>query len=315
MLAVEEFAKGRVDHTLIRKLVANWPRRTTIRSDKFPWPEPEAYNPETPDYPVRLLPFREHPRFLAAPEHQRREVLTRAWLTYNERTILAEEYMANPAFTMIVHGEFEGADEFHVRQAVQHALIDEHFHTLIHMTAIDETRRLRGLNDQWSAPNSLTRRSLLAEQARATEPWQRALVILAFATVAEISVNAYLELLSADDTIQPMHKLVTYLHNRDEFAHGQLIVEVIKLLYLRMSEPQQTFFIGVLPRALHAYAAHDFSAWRAILHRVGVDGAEDIVAACEHEAASQLLVRDFSGLKQVATELDIVDRLDFRFAA
>ena len=308
-------AGARIDHALIRKLVANWPRRTTIRSEKYPWTDSAPYDPERPDYPIGLVPFRDHPRFRAASDAQRRDVLSWAWLTYNERTILAEEYMANPAFTMIMHGAFEGAEEIHVRTAIQHALIDEHFHTLIHMSAIDETRRLRGLSAPWSAPDSVTRRRMLEEQARATEPWQRALVILAFAVVAEISVNAYLDLLSADDTIQPMHKLVAYLHNRDEFAHGQLIVEVVKLLFLRMSEPHQSFFIAMLPKALLAYSAHDFSAWRAILNHLGLDHAEEIVAACEHDASSQLLVRDFSGLKRVAQELEIIERLDFRFAA
>jgi len=312
-----KFSDDRIDHALIRKLVANWPRRTTIRSEKYPWVEPEAarYEPERPDYPLAMVPFRDHPLFLAAPEPQRQEVLSWAWLTYNERTILAEDHMANPAFTMIMHGAFEGADDFFVRQSIQQALIDEHFHTLIHMCAIEETRRVRGITGTWRAPDSITRRGMLAEQARAAEPWQRALVTLAFAVVAEISVNAYLDLLSADETIQPMHRLVTYLHNRDEFAHGQLIVEVIKLLFVRMSERQQDFFIAALPKALQAYASHDFSAWRTILHNVGLAGAEAIVVACEHDASSRLLVRDFSGLERVAAELEITDRLDFRFAA
>lgn len=318
MVAANQFstmAEGRVDHALIRKLVANWPRRTTIRSEKYPWAEAAEYDPSIPDYPIALVPFRDHPWFRAAPEAQQQQVLSWAWLTYNERTILAEEYMANPAFTMIMHGAFTGADEMHVRTAIQHALIDEHFHTLIHMSAMEETRQHRGLSAPWRAPDSVTRRRMLEEQARAAEPWQRALVTLAFAVVAEISVNAYLDLLSADETIQPMHKLIAYLHNRDEFAHGQLIVEVVKLLFLRMSEPHQAFFIKMLPRALQAYSTHDFSAWRAILGHVGIEHAEEIVAACEHDASSQLLVRDFSGLKRVALELEIIDRLDFRFAA
>jgi hypothetical protein len=285
-LSTTQAAVGRIDHALIRKLVANWPRRTTIRSEKFPWAEPTAaeYEPARPDYPIRLVPFRDHPLYQDVPQAQRERVLSLAWLTYNERTILAEEHMANPAFTMIMHGAFAGADEIHVRQSIQHALIDEHFHTLIHMTAMDETRRLRGITTAWRSPDSVTRRSLLAEQARAVEPWQRALVILAFAVTAEISVNAYLDLLSADETIQPMHKLVTYLHNRDEFAHGQLIVEVIKLLFLHMTERQQCYFIEALPKGLRAYASHDFSAWRAILRHVGVAHADTIVDDCEHDA-------------------------------
>ena len=309
-------ADVRIDHALIRKLVANWPRRTTIRSDKFPFPETAAadYEAERPDYPIRLVPFRDHPLFLDVSPAQRLRVLTLAWLSYNERTILAEEHMANPAFTMIMHGKFAGAEDIVVRQSVQHALIDEHFHTLIHMTAMEETCRLRALPADWHSPDSVTRRSMLADHARATEDWERQIVILAYAVVAEISVNAYLDLLSADDTIQPMHKLITYLHNRDEFAHGQLIVEVIKLLFIRMNARQQAYFCKMFPRALTAYASHDFSAWRSILRYVGVARGDEIVDDCEHDASSQLLVRDFSGLERVATELAILDRIDFRFS-
>jgi len=309
-------ADVQIDHALIRKLVANWPRRTTIRSDKFPWPEasPEHYEAARPDYPIHLVPFRDHPLYREVSDAQHARVLTLAWLSYNERTILAEEHMANPAFTMIMHGKFAGADDHFVRQSIQHALIDEHFHTLIHMNAMADTRRLRALPDDWHSPDSVTRRSMLEDCARAVEPWERQLVILAYAVVAEISVNAYLDLLSADETIQPMHKLITYLHNRDEFAHGQLIVEVIKLLFIRMSAREQAFFCKMFPRALRAYASHDFSAWRSILRYVGVARGDEIVADCEHDASSQLLVRDFSGLQRVATELDILDRIDFRFS-
>lgn len=307
-------ARASIDHILIHKLVASWPKRATVRSGKFPWSDLTPYNSECPDYPMRIVPFRDHALFQAASPEQRRQVLTWAWLVYNERTILAEEHMANPAFTMIMHGVFGGADEIHVRQAVQHALIDEHFHTLIHTIAIDETRRLRAISALSRAPDSVTRRRMLELLAQVVGPMERALVTLAFAIVAEVSVNAYLSLLAEDETIQPMHKLVTYLHNRDEFAHSQIVVEVAKLLYLGMNERDQQFFLKILPEALKAYASHDFSAWRAILDNVGVAGADRIVADCEHDVSSQLLVRDFSGLRRIAEELEIVGRLDFGFA-
>jgi hypothetical protein len=303
-----------VRHDVIQKLANSWPKRTTIRSDKFPWSSGTVYDPTRPDYPERMVPFANHPRFLAVEPERRHRVLTWAWLVYNERTILAEEHIANPAFTMIMHGAFDGADDVHVRQAIQQTLIDEHFHTLIHTQAIDETCRRRGITAS-RTPDSVTRRRYLEALARATDPWQKALVTLAFAIVAEVSVNAYLELLAADDTIQPLHRLVPHLHNRDEFAHGELLVEVAKILYVRMSERQQRFFVTVLPEALYAYAAQDFSAWRTVLARAGIADGDEIVADCERDASSKLLVRDFSGLHHLADELEITNDLDYRFVS
>jgi hypothetical protein len=298
----------------IATLVATWPKRATVRSEKYPW-DTGTYNPGIPDYPIRMVPFASDPRFQAAAPEARAKVLSWAWVTYNERTILAEDHIANPALVLILQGAFGPADDPILRQAVQQMLVDEHFHTLIHTAGIAEVRQRRGLSAPSGVPDSVTRREFLSCIARAGDPGQRAVITLAFALVAEVSVNAYLELLSSDQTIQPLHRLIPYLHNRDEYAHGQLIVEVAKVLYAGMSEAHRRLLVRTLPDALRAYARHDYSAWRAILARANIADGDRIAADCEHVSASSLLVRDFSGLRHLAEELEILDVLDFEFAS
>ncbi len=304
------------EYLRIGKIAGSWHRRASIRSDIDAHLEGYA-DPGLPDYPIALVPFAGHPRFLAASPEQQRDILSWGWLAYNDRTIQSEEYLANPSFTAIMHGAWPGADDIRLRQSVQQCLIDEHFHTLIHMTAIHETRAFRGLTAQLDCPPSITWRRLLQAQARpeAAEPWQRRVLQLLYGVVAEVSIKAYLNLIADNETIQPKHRVIAQVHNRDESAHGQLLVEVTKVLWESMPERERRFFIDEMPAALTAFVEQDFSAWRAILRHVGLPGTDEVIGDCEAEAAEKKkMVRDVSGLRQLASELHILDQIDFQFA-
>jgi len=302
-----------VDRATLQRLAAAWPRRATIRTDLDRVEAPGVYDPDIPDYPANLLPFGDHPDFLTATPEQRQHVLTLAWLTYNERVIAAEEYVANPAFVLIMHGAFPGAESIEIKRTVQQAHIDETWHTYMHMLAMQRTRDLRRVTEEPDRPPAITYRRLLEACAAATEPWEQNLLTLVWTTVAEVSVNAYLTLLSRDTTIQPLHSLVPQLHARDESAHSSMMVEVVASLYVHMSEEQRNRFCWALPQALLAFAEHDYGAWRSILTHCGIRHAERIVADVESESGFALLVRDFSGIRRVVSKLGIVDRIDFDF--
>src|SRR5688572_17662645 len=91
-----------IDQELIQKMAATWPKRATLRSELYSYEGSVYHDPARPDYPIELVPFRDHPRFLAASPEQHRQILTWGWLAYNERTITIEEHVANPAFTLIM---------------------------------------------------------------------------------------------------------------------------------------------------------------------------------------------------------------------
>src|SRR5215467_3335271 len=132
---------------------------------------PEQYDPDLPDYPASLLPFAEHPDYLEAPDETKRLVLTLAWLSWNERVIAAEEFVANPTFEMLAHGVFPGVETPEARETIQQSHIDEVWHTYMHMIAMRRTREARELDSEPTYPHAITNRVLYAMESEASERW------------------------------------------------------------------------------------------------------------------------------------------------
>lgn len=303
----------KVNHHVIQGLAKNWSKRCTIRSQKYPFHADENYDPEIPDYPSQMVPFWDHPRFVSVPEEKKQALLTWAWIVYNERTIAAEEYVANPAFGLIMHDRFPGCDTIHYKNSIQQSLIDEHFHTFMHINAIHRTKKTRGITSSPVFPYSITYRRLLEAQSKATDPWEKDLLTLTFAIVSEISINAYLDLIADNRDIQPTHSLIAKLHAHDENAHAYLLQEAGKSLYLEMDEKQRRCFLKALPVGLEAFLAHDYSAWEVILDFLEIENAREILADSRNVSTNKTLSRDYSGLKKMAQELDVMDELEFDF--
>ncbi|GAA0397158.1 4-aminobenzoate N-oxygenase [Streptomyces luteireticuli] len=295
------------------RLVRAWPRRAAVVNKADILDEWADYDTLVPDYPLEIVPFAEHPLFLAAEPHQRQRVLTGMWIGYNERVIATEQLIAEPAFDLVMHGVFPGSDDPLIRKSVQQAVVDESFHTYMHMLAIDRTRELRKISERPPQPELVTYRRLRRVLADMPEKWERDIAVLVWGAVAETCINALLALLARDTTIQPMHALITTLHLRDETAHGSIVIEVVRELYARMNEEQRRALVRCLPIALEAFAEQDLSALLLELNAAGVRGAEEIVGDLRATAGGKRLVRDFSGARKMVEQLGLDDAVDFDF--
>ncbi|MFF5204984.1 diiron oxygenase [Streptosporangium sp. NPDC000396] len=299
----------------LRRLAAAWPRRATIRTDMMDVLNPGAYDPGLLDYPAGLLPFGEHPDFLAASDEQRSQVNTLAWLAYNERVIAAEEYVANPTFEMLAHGVFPGVERFEAKEAIQQSHVDEVWHTYMHMLAMQRTRQARGIvAEPATYEHPVTNRRLYALTAETSERWERDLLYLLWTAVGEISINKFLDLVAGDRTIQPMHALITRLHARDENAHGPVMFEVLKDVYASLDRKQRDLLVRTLPDAILAFGAEDYGLWLEILRFVGIPRARQIVEDSRSLPGSDLLVTDFLPIQRLARELEIEHLVDFDFS-
>ncbi|VVM78350.1 hypothetical protein PS645_02133 [Pseudomonas fluorescens] len=300
-----------VDHQLVVRLNQAWTKRATVCSpDKLA--VSEAFDPALADYPECMVPFFHHPSFQALSDELKSSVLTWGWIGYNLRTVTAEEHVVNPALSVIAN-QYLGKDDWHFREAMQQTLIDEHYHTLMHLRAIERTREQRALDQDLDLPPSVTYLRLIALRKELPEQWQRDLAAITFAVVAEISVNAYLDLLADDYTIQPQNRRVAELHNRDEYAHSKILAEVAKVMYANMPDVQRSFFARTLSVALSAFVAQDYSMWEAILTQVGVQDAAQIIADTRESNKNATIMRDYSGLHRLAEDLGILEQIDFDF--
>lgn len=301
--------------SILSRIVAAWPRRATVRTDMAAFMEPEPYAADLTDYPAHLIPFAQHPRFLAASDEKRQLVNTLAWQAYNARVIAAEEYVANPTFEMLTHGVFPGVDRYEVKEALQQSHIDEVWHTYMHMTAMQRTKQARNLTAQPDYSHPVTNRRLFQLTAERSEKWERDLLFLVWTVVGELHINNFLELLARDQTIQPVHALVARLHARDEAAHGPIVAEMMKDIFVHLNKEQRELFVRTLPDAITALGAEDYGIWSDILDFVDVAGADEIIADTRRLPDAELLLADFSTVERLVRDLEIEDRVDYDFSS
>jgi len=304
------------DDVSLRRLVTSWHRRATVRSDEYHWQAGAGLDRDARDYPTTAVPFWDHPSFQAFDAETQRQVLTLGWIVYNRRTIDAEQYIANPAFGLVFEGRLPGSVTPLVAMAMQQSMVDEHFHSMMHLAAIQGTCDLRGLAVEPRFLPAITYREYETLRLAMAEKWERDLLLFTYALVSEVSINAYLDVLAADVTVQPMHRTIADLHNRDERAHSRILILLAKAMYPHMSSLERRAFLGFLPGALDAFLKQDLLVWKAILQMVGVAEAEadTILGDSRPQDGVDHLSRDYSGLHGVAQELDIIDELEFDFA-
>ncbi|WP_326950817.1 diiron oxygenase [Amycolatopsis sp. NBC_00348] len=302
--------ENNVESAVIGRLAGNWRRRATVKRD-----EPDLddlFDVGRPDYPEHLVPFRDHPTWLGLPDHVRSRLLSWAWIAYNRHTVLAEQRVANPAFALVMEGEFPGLGGPTMEIALAQAMVDEQYHTLMHIGASAVTRRKRqaALPDAW-LPDSHTAVVHQALRDRAEERWQRSLTTLAFATVSEISINAYLDLLAADPDIQVVNSTTATLHNRDEYCHASISDELGKVIYEVLDPDRKRFFLDMLVAGLEAFVATDYSTWERILEIEQVPGRQRMIAETRADTSRARLVRDYTGLHSLMSEMDVLGQVDF----
>jgi alpha-N-dichloroacetyl-p-aminophenylserinol N-oxygenase len=300
------------ENAVITRLAGNWQRRATVKRDE---PDLDAlFDLSKPDYPERIIPFRDHPTWGNLPEETRTRLLSWAWIAYNRHTVLAEQRVANPAFALVMEGEFPGLGGQDMEIALAQAMVDEQYHTLMHINASAVTRHKRQATmPDALLPSSHTARVHQELRDRASERWERSLTTLAFATVSEISINAYLDLLADDKDIQVINATTAKLHNRDEYCHASISDELAKIVYEVLDPDRRRLFLDRMIDGLEAFVATDYSTWERILEIENVPGWQRMVNETREDTSRVRLVRDYSGLHSLMKEMDVLGEVDFNW--
>jgi hypothetical protein len=302
-----------VESAVIKRLAGNWQRRATVKRTE-PRLE-DLFDPARPDYPERIVPFAGHPVWEGLSAAVRGRVLSWAWLAYNRHTVLAEQRVANPAFALVVEGEFPALGGPAMEIALAQAMVDEQYHTLMHLNASTVTRQQRRMEQPDSLlpqPHITWKHQQLVDSV--PERWQKKLTTLAFATVSELSISAYLQLLSDDPEIQVINSTTVKLHNRDEICHSSITGELATVIYDFLTPDQRRFFLDTMITGLQAFVANDYTTWQRILELEGIQHASRMIAEVQDDPTRENLVRDFSGLRSLLSDLDLLDQVTFEWS-
>ncbi|MFE4574391.1 AurF N-oxygenase family protein [Streptomyces chartreusis] len=299
-----------VENAILTRLAGNWDRRATVRRREESLDD--VFEPDRPDFPVALLPFRNHPTYLGLDDEAKARILAWGWVAFNKNVMDIEQYVVNPGFSLIAKGAFDTRLGDSMTIAVTQAMVDEQYHTLMHLNASAVTRRQRG----WRMPDSALplghkTRQHAQRLASAETPAHEALVSLAFTTVAEISINAHLDLIAEDHDIQPVNRMTAVLHNRDEYCHASIANTVVQEAWKRLSAEQRGYFLTALADGMEAFSAHDFTTWAKVMDALGVEGGREMLQEIQNASGSGRLLQDFSGLRQLCEELDVLDSVPF----
>jgi P-aminobenzoate N-oxygenase AurF len=289
-------------HDFLRRLAANWPRRAQVKRDELVASPADS---EKDDFIPELLPFKDHPLYVAAPAPMKRKILSCGWLAYNEKTVDIEAKIIHPACQAIVHRHVPGLRDGASREVASQTMIDEAYHILIVGRANEITRQLRGLQSVPIPECNLVKQMQACMEAQ-SEGWQRLLVQLATAIVSEVFISDYLRLLSQEQSIPAFNRLTVDAHRRDELAHEPIFRALAKFIYADLSREQQEFFMTVLPKPVRWFASLELDVWQTMLEHIGFEDATTLIGDCRGIGEQHLGGLDYSRLIALAEELGML---------
>lgn len=303
-----------VESAVIRGLSRSWGRRAAVKKDE---PDLDAmFEPTLRDFPDTMIPFHNDPRYLALDEHHRARIGAWAWIAYNKNVIDIEQHVVNPGFGLITSDVFGLGPHDTVTVGVLQAMVDEQYHTLMHQNANSLTRRRRG----WAMPDAVlppcrTVRAHDAAVAHALDPRHAALIRLAFTTVAETSISAYLGLFTGDETVQPVNRSTVAVHRRDELCHSSLAGELLTMVFDELDATERELLLDALATGIEAFTGNDMGTWAAIVAHEQIPGGKAMLADTAAAATAQPVVQDCSAIRRLCghlgVEADLVARGPF----
>ena len=295
---------------VLSSLGKSWDERVAVRKDRLDLDQ--YYDPAIPDFPPALVPFWDDADFAGVSNDTKKRLLATAWIAYNEKAIYLEEAIVQPACGILFRGELPGVGDPRIKQVIAQIQVDEQFHILMCLDICHVARHRHGLQDYvFPEPNLGARLRDLLGEADCAEDARIAQV--AYASVAEMSINAYLDAVAGDMTIQPLNRINTDMHRRDEAAHGIGFSEIVGSVYRRMSARQQGRFRDYVGRALHDFTRPDLGYWASILAYLDIPHRERILQRQENSTRGMVLKRDYSTLRRLFDELGSTADIDFDF--
>jgi hypothetical protein len=299
-----------LERKVIDRLASSWDQRVAVRQERLDLSQ--YCDDGIPDFPSALVPFWDDAQFARQEPIAKLRFLGAAWIAYNEKAIYMEDEIVQPLCSLLLKNALPGVADPQVKQVLAQIQVDEQFHILMCLE-ICNVARTRHRLEAYGMPEPLLGLRMKARLAASADAREQTLVRLAYAVVAETAIHAYLKQISSDMTIQPLNRINTDLHRRDESAHGAAFLEITRSVYKNLDQGERTLFQGCMTQALNAYAEMDLSMWSSILDHLQIDGRAAILQRLAPVLNNKRPSKDYTYLVGLLDELGIRDDINFIF--
>jgi alpha-N-dichloroacetyl-p-aminophenylserinol N-oxygenase len=299
-----------LSRAVLERIGKSWDTRVAVRKERLDLTQ--YVDPSIPDFPISMVPFWDDEDFSGLDEQTKLRFLGAAWIGYNEKAIYLEDEIVQPLCSILLKGLLPGVGDPQVKQVLAQVQVDEQFHILMCLDICNVARQRHHLDD-YRAPEPLLGIRLKEILAKAPNEKERMVARLAYASVAEMSINAYLNQVANDMTIQPLNRINTDMHRKDESVHGIAFREITASVYRNLDADAQRSFRTYIADALDIFTSPDLTSWSSLLDYVGVPGKDRILAKLDASTKGKRLTRDYTVLGSLFDELGIKEEVGFRF--
>lgn len=289
------------ERDLLVQLTRRWGRRVAVKKDELDLDG--HFDAGLPDFPEHLVPVLALPGAEKLDKDARARVLSAAWIAYNAKTAAIEDEIILPACRLMLQDRIPVRRDDVAVDALHQTIIDEHYHILMCHNAVGVTRRRRDMADVRFAPGVWSVVRGRAAARAGLSGFDRDIVDIAFSLAAETTISGFLSTLSTAHEIQPMNRITTDLHRRDESSHAVVFRELCGSLYRNLDSAQQKMFREALVNGLTAFRSADLEPWVAVAAQGGFEIGADQLS--EWAAARPVPKRDTGPLQLLLDDLGI----------
>ncbi|WP_018220982.1 diiron oxygenase [Salinispora pacifica] len=269
------------ERDLLVQLTRRWGRRVAVKKNELDLDG--HFDVTRPDFPEHLVPVLNLPGAERLDRDARERILSAAWIAYNAKTAAIEDEIILPACRLMLLDRIPVRRDDVAVEALHQTIIDEHYHILMCHNAVGVTRRRRDLGDVRFAPDVWSVVRGRAATRSGLSGIDRDIVDIAFSLAAETTISGFLSALSTAADIQPMNRITTDLHRRDESGHAVVFRELCGSLYRSLDDGQQRMFREALVHGLAAFRSADLDPWVTVAAQggfaVGVDQLREWAAS------------------------------------
>lgn len=289
---------------VISRMGKSWNQRVAVRQERLDLSQ--YYDPTIPDFPVTMVPFWNDEVMTRLDESTRLRFLAAAWVAYNEKAIYLEDEIVQPLCALLLRGALPGVSDADVKQVIAQIQVDEQFHILMCLD-ICNNARVRHQLQSYVVPTPKVGALLKEKLAQTTSDLDATILRMAYASVAEMSINAYLNQVANDQTIQPINRINTDMHRKDESAHSTAFHEIVGSVYKGLDKDAQAMFRARLVQALTDFTTPDHGSWASILEYFQIPQRERILAELDEATKNKRSTRDYTVLRSLFNDLGISD--------